>query len=375
MNSECKKWITKKLEKLQGSEIYIAEKTNEDIAKQYGLKSSDIVKLNSNENLFIPREKVMWMLKEVAEECDFRIYPQEEETRLKEKIAEYLQVPVESVTLGNSSDEVMERVTRIFLEAGDTAVTFTPTFSVFKYCVNHQGAEYVAIPLLDDFLIDVEAMKKAFTPNARLLYLCSPNNPTANQLKPREIEALIDEFSGIVLVDEAYAEYADYSVVPLIHKYENLIVLRTFSKAFSLAGLRLGYAVANPTIAKALDKTPAPYVVNVVSLSMGRKMLENIGLMRESVAVLKLERGKLINGLNEIKGIKAFESKANFVLFNTEKPYAEGYETALKKGLVIKKLGKLLKYENCLRTTVGLPQMNEKLLKALQEFMGDQNAN
>jgi histidinol-phosphate aminotransferase len=375
MNSECKKWITKKLEKLQGSEIYIAEKTNEDIAKQYGLKSSDIVKLNSNENLFIPREKVIWMLKEVAEECDFRIYPQEEETQLKEKIAEYLQVPVESVTLGNSSDEVMERVTRIFLETGDTAVTFTPTFSVFKYCVNHQGAEYVAVPLLDDFSIDVEAMQKTFTPNARLLYLCSPNNPTANQLKPREIEALIDEFSGIVLVDEAYAEYADYSVVPLIHKYENLIVLRTFSKAFSLAGLRLGYAVANPTIAKALNKTPAPYVVNVVSLSMGRKMLENIGLMRESVAALKLERGKLINGLNEIKGIQAFESKTNFVLFNTEKPYAEGYETALKKGLVIKKLGKLLKYENCLRTTVGLPQMNEKLLKALQQFMGEQNAN
>jgi histidinol-phosphate aminotransferase len=369
LNTQCTKWLDKKLDKLTGSEIYSAEKTNEEIARQYGLKTNDIVKLNYNENLYIPREKVIPLLKEVAEECDFRIYPQEEEARLKEKIGEYLQVPTDSVTMGNSSDEVMERVIRIFLEEGDSAVTFAPTFSVFKYCVKYQGAEYMPVPLKDNFTIDMDAMQKAFTPNARLLYLCSPNNPTANQLKRREIEALTEEFPGIVLVDEAYAEYADYSMVPLINKYENLIILRTFSKAFSLAGLRLGYAVANPRLAKALDKMPAPYPVNVVSLSMGRKMLENIGLMRESVAALKLERGKLINSLNEIKGVEAFDSKANFVLFNIQKPYEEAYEKVLSQGLVIKKLGKLLKYENCLRTTVGLPQMNSKLLKALTEYM------
>ena len=371
MNTQCKKWIDKKLEKLQGSEIYTPEKTNEEIAKKYGLKTSDIVKLNYNENLYIPKEKVIPLLKEIAEECDFRIYPQEEEADLKEKISDYLQISKQCVTLGNSSDEVMERVIRIFLEDGDSAVTFTPTFSVFKYSIQHQEANYIAVPLKDKFIIDMEGMRKAITPEAKLLYLCSPNNPTANQLKPREIETLIEEFPGIVLVDEAYAEYADYSVVPLINKYENLIVLRTFSKAFSLAGLRLGYAISNPALAKALGKTPSPYTVNVVSLRMGRKMLENISLMRESVAALKAERGKLINHLNEIKGIEAFDSKANFVLFNTQKPYAEAYESALQKGLVIKKLGKLLNYDNCLRTTVGLPEMNQKLLTALSEYMGD----
>ncbi len=371
MNPECRKWLNMKLAKLHSSEIYSAEKTNEEIAKQYGLKTSDIVKLNYNENLYIPREKVIPLLKEVADECDFRIYPQEEEARLKEKISDYLQVPTDSVTLGNSSDEVMERVIRIFLEKGNSAVTFAPTFSVFKYCVKYQDAEYVPVPLKDDFAIDMETMRKTFTSDARLLYLCSPNNPTASQLKPREIEALTEEFPGIVLVDEAYAEYADYSAVPLINKYENLIVLRTFSKAFSLAGLRLGYAVANPSLTCALDRSPAPYPVNVVSLSMGRKMLENIQLMRESVAALKAERGKLISRLNQIRGVEAFDSKANFVLFNTDKPYGEVYESVLCKGLVIKKLGKLLKYENCLRTTVGLPEMNVKLLDALGSYMGD----
>jgi histidinol-phosphate aminotransferase len=369
MNVECDKWLNKKLKRLQTSEIYAAEKTNLEIAQQYGLKVNDIVKLNYNENLYIPREKLIPLLKEVAEECDFRIYPQEEERRLKEKISDYLQVPPDCLTLGNSSDEVMERVIRIFLEEGDAAVTFSPTFSVFKYCVKYEGAQYVPVDLCNDFTLDMEAMRKAFTPCARLLYLCSPNNPTGNQLKPREVEALAEEFPGIVLVDEAYAEYGDYSVVPLVKKYANLVVLRTFSKAFSLAGLRLGFAVANPTLAKALDKTPAPYPVNVVSLSMGTKMLENIGIMRESVAALKKERGKLITQLNQIKGVEAFDSKANFVLFNTAKPYGDVYEKALSQGLVIKKLGKLLNHLNCLRTTVGLPEMNKKLLKSLKEYL------
>ncbi len=373
MNATCKNWLDKKLSKLQSSESYNAEKTNETIAKEYDLSPNDIVKLNYNENLYIPREKVIPLLKEVAEECDFRIYPQEEENKLKQKIGEYLQVTPESVTLGNSSDEVMERVIRIFLEAGNTAVTFIPTFTIFKYCVQYQGAKFVTIPLKDDFSVDIDAMRKEFTPDSKLLYLCSPNNPTANQLKPREIEALIEEFPGIVLVDEAYAEYADYSVVQLINKYENLIVLRTFSKAFSLAGLRLGYAVANPRLAKAIDKMPAPYPVNVVSLSMGSKMIENIGLMRESVTALKAERGRLINELNNIPGVEAFDSKANFVLFRTEKPYEMVYEAALRKGLVIKKLGKLINYENCLRTTVGLPEMNTKLLSALKEYMREKS--
>jgi histidinol-phosphate aminotransferase len=265
----------------------------------------------------------------------------------------------------------MERVIRIFLDAGDSAVTFLPTFTVFKYCVKYQGAEFAGVSLKKDFSIDRAGMSKAFNKDSKLLYLCSPNNPTANQLKLDEVEALTEEFPGIVLVDEAYAEFADYSVVPLINKYENLIVLRTFSKAFSLAGLRLGYAVTNPTLREALDKTPAPYPVNVVSLSMGRKMLNNINIMQESVTALKAERGKLINQLNQIEGVQAFDSKANFVLFNTAKPYEGVYESALRQGLVIKKLGKLLAYDNCLRSTVGLPEMNVKLLNALREYMGE----
>jgi histidinol-phosphate aminotransferase len=371
MKAQCKRWLDRKIARIQGLESYSAEHTNESIAKKYGLPTTDIVKLNYNENLFMPKEKLVQLSKEVAEECDLRIYPQDQETVLKERIGEYLNVPAECVAIGNSSDEVMDRVIRIFLEKSDKAVTFTPTFSVFKYCVNYGGADFIGIPLRDDFSVDVAGMQAAFTPDARLLYLCSPNNPTANQLKRAEVETLIEDFPGIVLVDEAYAEYADYSVVPLIDKYENLVVLRTFSKAFGLAGLRLGYAVANPRLASTIDKLPAPYAVNVVSLSMGRKLLENMATVKESVEALKAERRRLINGLNEIKGVEAFDSKTNFVLFSLDKPYEDTYLNLLKQGLVVKKLGKLLSYPNCLRTTVGLPEMDRKLLKAMKQQLGD----
>ena len=372
MKAECKRWLESKIARIQSLDTYAEEKTNESIAKQFGLSPAQILKLNYNENLHLPREKLVPLLKEVAEECDLRIYPQEEESRLKQKISEHLKIPMESVALGNSSDEVMDRIIRIFLEKGDRAVTFTPTFSVFKYCVNYGGANFVGVPLHDDFTIDLPGMRAMFTPEAKLLYLCSPNNPTASQLKVEEVEALTEEFPGIVLVDEAYAEYADYSVVPLISKYENLIVLRTFSKAFGLAGLRLGYAAANPKLAMTIDKLPIPYAVSVISLSMGRKLLEKYEMVQESIEALKTERGRLISMLNEVKGIEAFDSKANFVVFNTDKPHQEVYLNMLKQGLVIKKLGRLLSHQNCLRSTVGLPEMNRRLLEALKEYLGDE---
>jgi histidinol-phosphate aminotransferase len=369
MKTECKKWLQKKLEELQTLESYSLERTNESIATQLGIAPAEIMKLNYNENLFMPKEKLALLMREVSEECDLRIYPQEEESKLKEKISDYLKMPKDHVVVGNGSDELIDRIARLFLEKGDMAVSVMPTFPVFRYCIKHQGAEYIGVPLLKDFGLDVERLLNTFTPKTRLLYLCSPNNPTANQFKRNDILTLIGEFPGIVIVDEAYAEYADYSMVPLVDKYENLIILRTFSKAFGLAGLRLGYAVTKAALAKVLvEKTPLPFPISVFTLNMGLKLLENLAIMEKAVKELKVERGTLIKKLNEIKGIKAFDSKTNFVLFNTDKPYEDVYQNLLRQGILVKKFGKILHLENCLRTTVGLPKMNAKLLEALKEI-------
>jgi histidinol-phosphate aminotransferase len=367
MKTEGKKWLEKKLEKIRTLESYSVERTNESIAKQLGISIAEIVKLNYNENLFMPKEKLVEFMHEVAEECDLRIYPQEEENRLKEKIGGYLNISKDHVAVGNGSDELIDRITRLFLEKGDKAVSIRPTFPVFRYCAKRQGADYVELPLLKDFGLDVKQLLDAFTPKTRLIYLCSPNNPTGNQFKKEDINALIDKFPGVVTVDEAYGEYADYSMVPLMDKYENLIILKTFSKAFGLAGLRLGYAVTNANLAKTLtEKTTLPYPVSVFTLSMGQKLLENVPIAKKAVEELKAERGTLIKKLNNVNGIEAFDSKTNFVLFNTDKLCVEVYQNLLAQGILVKKFGKILQFENCLRTTVGLPKMNAKLLEALE---------
>jgi histidinol-phosphate aminotransferase len=370
MKTEGKKWLEKKLEELQALESYSLERTNESIARQLGIAAAEIVKLNYNENFFMPREKLVAFMREVAEECDSRIYPQEEENKLKEKICSYLKIPKCNVVVGNGSDELIDRIARLFLEKGDVTVSVTPTFPVFRLCIKRQGAEYVEVPLLKDFELDVNQLLEAFTSKARLLYLCSPNNPTSNQFEKDDIAALIEEFSGIVIVDEAYAEYADYSMTSLVDKYENLIVLRTFSKAFGLAGLRLGYALTNAVLAKALtEKAPLPFPVSVFTLSIGRKLLENLATVKKAVEELKAERTALIAKLNGISGVEAFDSKTNFVLFNTNKPYDDVYQNLLNQGILIKKFGKILHLKNCLRATVGLPQMNAKLLGALGRIL------
>jgi len=188
----------------------------------------------------------------------------------------------------------------------------------------------------------------------------------------QDIEDLAKAFPGIVILDEAYAEFADYSYVQRIKEFQNMIILRTFSKAFGLAALRLGYVVANPQLAKVIsEKSPLPYPVSGFTLRMAGKMLDNINLMKQAANELVVEREKLIKALNKIEGVQAFDSQADFLLMNTKKPANEVNEKLLKQGIMLKKWGKILQYENCFRVTVGLPEMNKKLIEALKQIQSD----
>ncbi len=369
MSKSYQKWIEQKLEKLQAVDCYSAGLTPETVAKQLGVDLSQIVKLNFNENLFVDRSRQAELIKEVAGEIDLRMYPEDEEVKLREKLTGYMGVPKEYLTIGNAGDELIDRIIRIFIEKGEAAVSFTPSFAIPRLCVKRQEGEYITVPLKSDFQLDVEGMLSEFSDKTRLLYLCSPNNPTANQMSPQDIEALVKAFPGIVILDEAYGEFADYSFVPRIREFPNMIILRTFSKAFGLAMLRLGYSVSNPQLAKTLtEKSPLPYPVSGFTIRMGIKMLQNMDIMRTAVSALKAERGKFIKALNEIEGVQAFDSQADFLLINTQKPADEVYEKLLQQGIMLKKWGRILQYENCFRVTVGLPEMNAKLIEALKEI-------
>ncbi len=369
MSEFYQKWIKQKLEKLQLIDCYSAGATPETIAKQLGVTTKQIIKLDFNENLFMPRVKQAKLMKDLADEIDLRMYPEDEEIKLREKLAGYMKVPKDFLVVGNASDELIDRIIRLFVERGDIAVSFAPTFSIPRLCVKRQEGEYVTVSLQKNLQLDVKGMISKFSDKTRLLYICSPNSPTGTQYKAEDIEKLVKAFPGIVVLDEAYGEFADYSFVPRIREFENLIILRTFSKAFGLAALRLGYAVANLELAKILtEKAPLPYPVSGFTLRMGSKMLDNVDLMLESVKQVKNEREKLIKALNDIEGVQAFDSQANFVLMNTQKPIELVNQKLLWKGIMVKKWGRILHYENCFRVTVGLPEMNAKLVEVLKEI-------
>jgi len=372
MSEAYKKWFKDKQQKLGAVDCYSAGITPEGLAKQLGVEVSKIVKLNFNENLFVDRTRQIQLMKQLAEEIDLRMYPEDEEAKLREKLTEYMDVPADFLAISNAGDELIDRIIRLFIEKGDIAISPTPTFAIPRLCVNRQEGQYITVPLKADFQLDVEGMLSQFSEHTRLLYICSPNNPTANQMKADDIERLAKAFPGIVILDEAYGEFADYSFVPRIREFPNMVILRTFSKAFGLAMLRLGYAVANPELCRIIrEKAPLPYPVSGFTIRMGIKMLENMDIMRTAVSRLVSERGKFINALNQIDGVEAFRSQADFILINTRKPADEVYTKLLKRGIMIKKWGKLLQYDNCFRVTVGLPEMNTTLIEALKAIMSE----
>jgi histidinol-phosphate aminotransferase len=373
MSTSYQNWLQQKKQKLAAIDCYSAGATPETVAKTLGVSTEEIVKLNFNESFFVDPKEQAKLVRELADEFDLRMYPEDEIPKFFKKLSGYIGAPENCLIVGNGSDELIDRIVRLFIEEGEVAVSFSPTFSIPRLCIKRQKGDYVSVPLLDDLQLDVEGLKAQFNQKTRLLYICSPNNPTSTQFKPEDVAELAKAFPGIVVLDEAYGEFADYSFVPRISEFPNMVILRTFSKAFGLAALRLGYAVANPELAKLIsEKSPLPYPVSGFTLRMGGKMLDNVDLMKTAAAELIAERGKLIKALNQIQGVTAFDSQADFLLVNTSKPADEVYEKLMAKGIMLKKWGsQILRYENCFRVTVGLPEMNRKLIEALKQIQSD----
>jgi len=344
------------------------------LARDLGKKPTQILKLNSNENFFVPRSLLRDLLKEVAEEVDLRVYPRDEIGELREALTGYLPVSPEEIVIGGGSDQLIERLSQIVLSRGDEARSTAPTFSMYERCVRIQGGTYRPVPLRADFSLDTEKMLTPSTPRSKLLFLCSPNNPTGNQFDRADVETLANGFDGLLVVDEAYADFAADSVVDLVNEFENLVVLRTFSKAFGIAGLRLGYAVTNRNLARVIDERfQMPYSASNIAIRLAQKLLDNFNLIRNAIAELKAERAKLITKLRQVDRLRAFDSEANFVLFQTERGSDEVYTSLLAKGIIIKNIGKVLHLDGCLRVTVAPSPVTERFISALTEVL-DENA-
>ena len=293
-------------------------------------------------------------------------YPDPHQKALKSRISEIKGIAAGSLFLGNGSDEAIDLVYRVFCEPGKSnTVSIAPSYGMYEVAAAMNDVEFRKVQLRPDFSMDTEAMLAATDSKTRLMFICSPNNPTGNSFPAEQIEELLERFGGVIVLDEAYI---DFSVMPslasLVKRYPNLIVLQTLSKAWGMAGLRIGLAVADPAVISLMSKVKYPYNINVVAQKMALMKLDEAA-KDKAVAEIVGQRFRLEKELRkcpEVKGI--YSSDANFLLVRFDNP-DEVYGRLLAGGVIVRNRSKVQGCEGCLRITVGTPAENVRLLRLL----------
>ena len=289
-------------------------------------------------------------------------YPVDRSDKLREKLSEKLGKSSDEIVLGNGSSELIELMMKVYLEAGETVASFSPTFSMYKiFTIIHKG-EYTEYPLDNMETLNVDAfINFVKEKKAKLVIMSNPNNPTGTLIPKKDILKIVESVDAMVILDEAYIEFADYPQGDETREFENLVVLRTFSKAISLAGIRLGYMIANKETIDCINRVRSPYNVNSLTQEMGLKALENDSIISENIKTIKKERERM-RGFLEKNGIKPFSSGANFLFF---KASIKIYKALCDNGILIRKFDGEL--ESYYRLTIGTPEENNIVIKVMEE--------
>ena len=294
-------------------------------------------------------------------------YPDPLQTELKKRISALRGVPMESIFLGNGSDEAIDLIFRVFCEPGrDNVLAPAPTYGMYQVCADINNVEYRSVPLGEGFRFSAESLLAAADARTKVIFLCSPNNPTGNLLPPHEVQEVLRRFPGIVVVDEAYGDYApSASLRPQLPEHERLVLLSTFSKAWACAGIRLGVAMAHPSIIACFNKVKYPYNVNVLTQQCALKMLDQQGDVEEWVGITVLERIRVAEAVSQLAlCCEVYPSDANFFLVRVCDA-KRVYDELLACGIIVRNRHSVQLCENCLRITIGSPVENDELLDAL----------
>ncbi|QKG81232.1 histidinol-phosphate transaminase [Tenuifilum thalassicum] len=315
--------------------------------------------LDANENPF-----ELWEMEKINR------YPDPLQTNVKQIIAQIKGIKPEQLFIGNGSDEAVDLIIRCFCEpASDRIAIFEPTYGMYSVCatINNIGVEKYL--LKDDFCIDADSFLNRVTKDVKVVFICNPNNPTGNSQKFGVIEQILSEINGLVVVDEAYIDFcSDKSVVSLVNRYPNLIVLQTFSKAWGLAGARIGLAIANRQIISILNRVKFPYNIGKPSLQILKNSLSNKALMEKFIAQITGERQNLYEQLKQFSFITmVYPSEANFLLVKTTNAQ-KIYTYLLDKNIVVRNRSHEPLCSNCLRITVGTPAENQILIETLKKL-------
>ncbi|MHA1144766.1 MAG: histidinol-phosphate transaminase [Candidatus Helarchaeota archaeon] len=356
---------------------YTAGASLPDIARKLNITIDEIVKLDANENFLIDKKWLRTKFIEAVNRTPVIIYPDKYAIDAREALARNLKFDPDNLLIGNGSDDLLLTLYHSFTDTQSQVLTIHPTFSMYKWFANIMGCEYIEIPLKrNDFSLDIEKILSTVTKRTKLIIIPSPNNPTGNQFPRDQLLKIIKETESLVVIDEAYTDFSGGSLLDQVPSNPNLIILKTFSKLWGLAGLRLGYAVASKEVINILRVVQVPFTTNVVSQALVPLMLEEQEYISSVVTRVIEEREWLEEQLSELPNIKVYPSNANFLLIEVRSgnvKITEIIEGLFEQGILIRDQSKLKGLENCARITVGTREMNEKLIKGLKKFLRIKN--
>lgn len=297
-------------------------------------------------------------------------YPDPLQEKLKIRLAQVKGVPAENIFLGNGSDEAIDLVYRVFCRpCVDNVVAMDPTYGMYRVCADINDIEYRAVQLLPGYRLDADALLAAADRNTKVMWICSPNNPTGNDMDRKAVQRLLTEFQGIIVIDEAYSEFSD--LVPMrqyLGHFPNMIVLNTFSKAWASASIRLGMAFASEEIIMLFNKVKYPYNVNQLTQNAAMEILQDIEKSERWINMIRAERLAMLPNLQELPIVKqVYPTSANFVLVRVTDANAI-YLYLVDKGIIVRNRNRVALCDNCLRITIGTKEENSELLGALRSF-------
>lgn len=321
---------------------------------------TQIIKLNTNENPYPPSPKAMEVLQRIDAEW-LRRYPHPFANDFRQAVSEVLEVPVDWVIVGNGSDELLSVIIRSCTEPGRKVVYPAPTYVLYHTLAEMQPAEVIEVPYGADYQLPIAELVAAA---GAVTFIASPNSPSCQTVPIAELRQLAAQLSGVLVVDEAYVDFADETALPLVREFDNVIITRTLSKGYSLAGLRLGFAIAQPTLLRGLFKVKDSYNIDAIACAVGAAAMRDQAYKNECADRVKASRARLMVDLKQL-GFQVRESQTNFLLAQPPQANAEELYLALKERGILVRYFKQPGLEDKLRITVGTEEQNQTLIEAL----------
>ena len=323
-----------------------------------------VIKLNTNENPYPPSPAALKVLQELQGEL-LRRYPDPMAGAFRQATSQVLGVPADWILVGNGSDDLLTMIIRACSDPGRRVVYPMPTYVLYRTLAQIQGAEFVEVPYQDDYSLPVEQLIEA---QGAVTFVASPNSPSGTAASMELLDKLAAQLSGVLVIDEAYVDFAEEDALELVKKYDNVMILRTLSKGYSIAGLRLGFGVANPVLLEGLIKVEDSYNVDAVAGAVGAAAIADQSHKNTNAQKIKNSRAQMASELKQL-GFDVLPSQANFVLARSHKGNAESlYQTLKQRGIFVRYFNQP-QLEDKLRITVGTPEQNEILINVLGEVL------